>query len=122
LLSLPQSWTSTLAFAIGGLIVLLAYTPLADMIASYWIETPPTLGAFRGLQQSRAKLILGIVIAWILGGFIEEIALRGIIVRMAEAFLAARMPGLRQSRLLFARRPPWRSRPIFIRASAPRSS
>ena len=94
MLSLPQSWTSTLAFAIGGLIVLLAYTPLADMIASYWIETPPTLGAFRGLQQSRAKLILGIVIAWILGGFIEEIALRGIIVRMAEAFLAARMPEL----------------------------
>lgn len=92
MLSLPQSWTSTLAFAMGGLIVLLAYTPLADMIASYWIKTPPTLGAFRGLQQSRAKLILGIVIAWILGGFVEEFVLRGVIVRLGEAFLAARMP------------------------------
>ena len=92
LLSLPQSWASTFAFAIGGLLVLLACTPLADIIASYWIKTPPTLGAFRGLQQSRAKLFAGIVVAWILGGILEELVLRGIIVRMMEAFLVAHIP------------------------------
>jgi CAAX protease family protein len=93
-LSVPQPWPSTLGFAIGGLVVLLAYSPLADRIATAWIAKPPTLGAFRALQKSRLKLIAGIVIAWVLGGFLEELVLRGIIVRATEAFLAERIPEL----------------------------
>ncbi len=70
---------------------MLAYTPLADKLATRLVQTPPTLDAFRSLQQSRAKLIAGIVVAWILGGFLEELILRGIILQSVEAQLSARM-------------------------------
>ena len=92
LLSLPPSWPSTLGFAAGGLFALLAYSPVADAIATRFFWKPPTLGAFRALQESRAKLIAGIAIAWVLGGFLEELVLRGIILRATEAFLSERMP------------------------------
>ncbi len=68
---------------------MLAYSPLADKLATCLVQKPPTLDAFRALQQSRAKLVAGIVLAWVLGGFLEELILRGIILQSIEAKLSA---------------------------------
>ena len=67
---------------------MLAYSTLADRLAARWVAKPPTLGAFRGLQESRVKLLVGIVVAWILGGFLEELVFRGIILQSIEALVA----------------------------------
>jgi len=83
-LSIPASRLSTIGFAVAWLGLMLAYSPLADSVATRWVDKPPTLDAFRVLQQSKAKLFLGIV-AWVLGGFLEELAFRGIIVSSMEA-------------------------------------
>jgi membrane protease YdiL (CAAX protease family) len=77
----PQSWLRTLAVAVGGLAVMLGYSPLADRLATRWFTKPPTLGTFKALQQSTAKLVAGIAIAWVLGGFLEELAFRGIVLK-----------------------------------------
>jgi uncharacterized protein len=91
-LARPSSWLWTITLAIAWLLLMLAYSPLADKIATRLVATPPTLNAFRGLQQSKAKLILGIIVAWILGGFIEEIFLRGIILQAVRSLLTPRLP------------------------------
>ena len=83
----PVPWERTLAFAAAGLAVLLAWSPVADRIASRLVAAPPNLSAFRSLQQSLPKLIAGIAIAWALGGFLEELVLRGFILRGAETLL-----------------------------------
>jgi len=87
-LNAPRSWLGTLGLSIGWVIVMFLYTPLADRISTHLFQKPPTLNAFRALQQSRVKLVLGIVIAWILGGFLEELLLRGIVLRSSSVFLA----------------------------------
>jgi membrane protease YdiL (CAAX protease family) len=74
--------------------LMLAYSPVADRIASRWFATPPTLGTFRALQQSRVKLVLGIVVAWVLGGFLEEVLLRGIVLQPVEWLVAQRLPAV----------------------------
>jgi hypothetical protein len=86
----PVSPAWTVAWAVGWLLVMLAASPVSDRIASALFKKPPTLGAFKALQQSRAKLIAGIALAWLLGGVLEELALRGLILRAVEASL----PGL----------------------------
>ena len=68
---------------------MLSYSPLADRLATRLVAKPPTLGAFRALQQSRVKLLLGIVVAWILGGFLEEVIFRGIILQWIRELMAA---------------------------------
>jgi uncharacterized protein len=87
-LSTSISWLSTIGFAVAWLAFMLAYSPLADRVATRLVAKPPTLGAFRMLQQSRGKLILGIVVAWVLGGFLEELVFRGIILQSIEALLS----------------------------------
>jgi hypothetical protein len=87
----PRSWLATLAFALAGLAVMLAASPLADRLATGWFAKPPTLGAFRGLQQSRLKLIAGVVVAWILGGVLEELAFRGVLLQAVQALAATRV-------------------------------
>ena len=69
-LSISTSWLSTIGFAITWLALMVAYSPLADRIATRWVGKPVTLGAFRILQQSMIKLFGGIVVAWVLGGFV----------------------------------------------------
>lgn len=71
-------------FALAGLIAALIYSPAADWLAKKAFAAPPNLAAFEPLKDSRTKLVIGIVIAWILGGFIEEIVLRGIVLRETE--------------------------------------
>jgi len=90
-LDAPVSWLSTIGLAVAWLALLLAYSPLADRIATRWVTKPPHLAAFRALQQSRARLLLGIVVAWILGGFLEELVFRGIVLQVIEAALSTRL-------------------------------
>lgn len=89
--SRPYSWPWTITLAVGWLILMLAYSPIADRIATRLVAAPPTLTAFRALQQSKAKLVLGIVVAWFLGGFLEEIFLRGIILQSVRSLLTPRL-------------------------------
>lgn len=87
-LNASASWLSTIAFAIGWLAVMLAYSPVADRIATRWVAKPPNLRAFSALQESTIKLLLGIVVAWFLGGFLEELIFRGILLQSIEALTA----------------------------------
>jgi membrane protease YdiL (CAAX protease family) len=70
---------------------MLAASPLADRAASRVFRKPPTLGAFRALQQSPAKLFAGIVVAWALGGVLEELVFRGVVLNGVEQLLAGRL-------------------------------
>lgn len=81
-------WLPTLGFALAGLAVMLVYSPLADRLAARVFASPPTLEAFRGIQQSRGRLIAGIAAAWVLGGILEELIARGIVLGSIRSFLA----------------------------------
>ncbi len=83
----PRSWLTTILFALAGLAVMVAYSPLADRLASRWFKKAPTLQAFDVIQRSLPKLIIGILIAWVLGGFLEELVARGIVLNSLEAML-----------------------------------
>jgi membrane protease YdiL (CAAX protease family) len=50
------------------------------------------LESFRAIQESRAKLVAGIVVAWVLGGVLEELIFRGIVLKSVAAYLAAWLP------------------------------
>jgi hypothetical protein len=91
-LSGGEPWTATVGFALAWLGLMWACSPLADRIATQLARTPPRLDAFRILQQSRIMLILGIVVAWILGGFLEELAFRAILLRSVESGMSALLP------------------------------
>lgn len=91
-LSGPVSWPKTLAFAVGGLAVMVAWSPVADRIATRFFPRPPDLKAFRALQQSPAKLAMGLVFAWIFGGVFEELALRAVVLQAVDAGLGGFTP------------------------------
>jgi len=88
----PMSWTMTLGFALGGLALMLAYSPVADFIATRLVSAPPSLRTFRAIQQSTAKLVMGIVVAWILGGFVEELIFRAIVLQSIDALMLPLVP------------------------------
>jgi membrane protease YdiL (CAAX protease family) len=89
----PQtSIPSMLGFALAGLAAMYAYSPVADRLATRWVAKPPTLEAFRALQQSRLKLLVGIIIAWIFGGFLEELTFRGIVLPSTQALASDWLP------------------------------
>jgi membrane protease YdiL (CAAX protease family) len=85
----PHSWPPTIGFALVWLGLMLAYSPLADRLASRWFHKPPTLGTFRAIQESTAKLVAGIVVAWMLGGFLEELVFRGIVLKSVATLMSA---------------------------------
>ncbi len=87
-LGAPESWLLTVGFALAGLVITIAYSPLADRLASHWFKKPPDLESFRAIQQSIIKLIAGIAIAWLLGGILEELIARGIVLKTIEALLS----------------------------------
>jgi membrane protease YdiL (CAAX protease family) len=88
-LGVPDSWWPTLGFAVVWLGLTYAYSPVADWLASRFFDQPPTLDSFRAIQESRVKLIAGIVAAWLLGGILEELVFRGIVLRSVESLLSA---------------------------------
>jgi len=90
-LGIPNSWPSAFGFAIAGLLVMLAYSPVADWLATRIFEEPPTLDAFEAIQKSKINLITGILTAWMLGGLLEELIVRGIVLISVEAMLAVWM-------------------------------
>ena len=92
-LRIPISWLTTIGFAVAWLALMLAYSPVADRLASRWVNEPPNLEAFRALQESRSKLIAGIAVAWVLGGFLEELTFRGIVLQSMEALASGWLVG-----------------------------
>jgi membrane protease YdiL (CAAX protease family) len=70
----------------------LAWSPLADRLAARWFPRPPTLEAFAPIRQSRLKLFLGILAAWVLGGILEELVARGIVLQSLQSWLIPILP------------------------------
>jgi hypothetical protein len=93
-LIVPIPWGRTLAYGLGGLAALLAATPLADAIATRLVGGPLKLKAFNALKRSWAHLLVGVVVAWIVGGVIEEALLRGVVLRWIEHVAARHAPPL----------------------------
>jgi membrane protease YdiL (CAAX protease family) len=87
-LARPASWLTTLLFALGGLAVALAYSPVADWVAGRFYHQPPDLQAFKAVQRSWLNLAAGILAAWLLGGILEELIARGIVLKSIESLLA----------------------------------
>ena len=83
------AWWLTAGLALAWLGVVLAYNPMANRLAARWFPQPPTLEAFKPIQESRGKLVAGILAAWGLGGFLEELVARGIVLQALESLLAA---------------------------------
>ena len=50
-----------IVLSVGWTVLMLLLTPLADRVATKFFAKPPMLGAFRVLQESRLKLMAGIV-------------------------------------------------------------
>jgi membrane protease YdiL (CAAX protease family) len=88
----PMPFWPTIGLALLWLAFMLAYSPVADKLATQCVKKPPTLKIFHGLQQSKTKLVLGIIAAWILGGFLEELLFRGIILQWIQAKTAPTFP------------------------------
>lgn len=88
-LAVPASWLWTAVYAAGWTALMLAYSPVADWIATRIVAKPPKLDAFKPLQESWLKLVIGIAIAWLLGGFIEELVFRGLVLRAIEDLTGA---------------------------------
>jgi membrane protease YdiL (CAAX protease family) len=86
-LGIANSWLPTIGFALAWLGLMVAYSPLADWLATRWVAQPPTLESFGVIQQSKGKLIAGIVVAWVLGGILEELIARGIVLKSVESLL-----------------------------------
>ncbi|MGE5248886.1 MAG: lysostaphin resistance A-like protein, partial [Bacteroidota bacterium] len=91
-LRISVSWPLTIGFAALGLLIMLAWSPVADHLAGRWFEEPPTLESFHAIQESRGKLIAGIVVAWVLGGFLEELVARGIVLISIRSLLGTWLP------------------------------
>jgi hypothetical protein len=86
----PNLWIAGLTLV--WLLLMLALSPLADRIATALVAAPPNLGAFKAIQQSRTKLLIGIAVAWLLGGLLEELVFRGLVLRAVEAGAMAWLP------------------------------
>jgi uncharacterized protein len=84
----PASWLLTVILVLVWLLVLLAYSPVADRLASRWFAEPPKLDDFEVIRKSKANLIAGILLAWLLGGVLEELAARGIVLNSFRALLS----------------------------------
>lgn len=91
-LAAPASWPKMAAVALGGLLVLLGWSPVADRIATRFFPQPPDLRAFRALQSSPLKAAAGIALALFAGGFLEELILRGIVLQAVETGLGTILP------------------------------
>ena len=53
-LGIAHSWVHTIGLMVAWLGLMLAYSPVADWLATRWFDKPPNLESFRVLQQSTA--------------------------------------------------------------------
>jgi membrane protease YdiL (CAAX protease family) len=88
-LATPNSWLLTILVGVVWLGLMVAWSPIADHLSSRLIRKAPTLETFKVLQQSKGKLIAGIITAWLLGGILEEVIFRGLILQSANVWLSA---------------------------------
>jgi len=88
----PDSWLLTVVVAVAWALVMLAYSPLADALARRRFPDPPDLSAFDALRRSRTMLVVGIMVAWVLGGFLEELTFRGVLLPAIDAWLSPVLP------------------------------
>ena len=91
-LNRPRSWLLTVAGATAWVLVMFAYSPLADALARRRFPDPPDLTAFDGLRRSRTRLAAGIAVAWLLGGILEELTFRGVLLQTLDAWLTPVLP------------------------------
>jgi membrane protease YdiL (CAAX protease family) len=91
-LARPRSWPLTIGIAAGWTAVMLAYSPLADALARRRFPQRPDLSAFDEIRRSRLRLVAGIVVAWVLGGFLEELVFRGVVLRSVDSWLGNALP------------------------------
>lgn len=90
-LGTDRAWLPATGLTLAWLVLLILYSPLADWLATRWYGQAPMLDAFRVIQQSKKKLILGIVMAWVLGGILEELIFKGIVLSALESWLRTRL-------------------------------
>jgi len=91
-LGIAHAWVPTIGLTFVWLGLMIAYSPVADWFATRWFDKPPTLESFRVIQQSTGTLIAGIQAAWVLGGILEELIARGIVLKSVEVMLSAWVP------------------------------
>lgn len=103
-LTRPKSIWLLLAFTVVALIVTIAAGEIAGMIASAWFGPPDAVtqeidaryqDRFRGVAGDPLQFAMWLAIAWIIGGFTEELLFRGALFARLEAlFLGAPMAAL----------------------------
>jgi len=86
-LALRWPWLPTLGLTLAWLGLMVAWSPVADRLATRWFRDQPNLRSFRVIRESRLKLVAGIVVAWILGAVLEELVFRGIVLSAVQALL-----------------------------------
>jgi membrane protease YdiL (CAAX protease family) len=87
-----HAWPLTIAVGACWLPVMIAASPLADRVASALVSEPPRLQAFERLQRSPLQLLLGLIAACVLGGVLEELAVRGVVLQSVERFARTHLP------------------------------
>jgi len=110
-LTRPKSIGLLLAYTVAGLIVTIVAGELAGMIASSWFDSADAItqeidaryqDRFRGIAGNPLQFALWLAIAWIIGGFTEELLFRGALFARLEALflgvpLAALLAGFGQA-------------------------
>lgn len=91
-LNRPHSWLLTVVGAAAWVLLMIAYSPLADALARRRFPEPPNLTAFDGIRRSRSMLVAGIAVAWLLGGFLEELTFRGVVLPVLDTWLTPLLP------------------------------
>lgn len=113
-LSGPQHLGRLLALTVLALIITIATGEAARVAAEAWIGMPDAVtqsidaryqGRFSGVPGNLAQFVLWLAIAWIIGGFVEEMLFRGVLFTRLETLfaglpLAALLSGVGQA-LLF---------------------
>lgn len=113
-LSRPKSWWRLLGFTLLALIVTIVAGEFARMAAEAWIGVPDAVtrdldaryqNRFSGVPGNPLQFALWLALAWIIGGFTEEILFRGVLFSRLESLffglpLAALLAGIGQA-LLF---------------------
>ena len=110
-LTRPKSIWFLLAYTVVALIVTIAAGEIAGMVASAWFGPPDAIAQgidaryrdrFREVADNPLQFALWLAIAWIIGGFTEELLFRGALFARLEALflgvpLAALLAGAGQA-------------------------